>query len=90
MSAQPIAQKWRRALRKGTGLKLTQDQLRELTEYGYLHDLAQREAEELCPAKTAPTAATRTGSTNAAMAAPASGRSPDTKAGRSYIEALAN
>ena len=90
MTAQAIAHRWRRALRKDSGLKLTADQLRELTEYGYLLDLAQREAEEICPAKTAPTSVIRTGSTREGMAARSSGRSPDTKAGRSYIEALAN
>lgn len=90
MTAHSIAHKWRRALKKETGLKLTCEQLQELTRYGYLLDLAQREAEEICPAKTAPTSAIHTGSTTAETVAPASGRLPDTKAGRSYIEALAS
>ena len=90
MSAQAIAHKWRRALKKDQGIKLTSDQLRELTEYGYLLDLAQREAEEICPAKTAPTSATPTGSTSAAMGVRPTGKLQSQEAGRSYIEALAN
>lgn len=89
MTAHTIASKFRRALRNETGVTLTLDQLRELTSYGLLELIAQREIEELCPAKPALTGETLIGSTNAGMAVPRSGRSPSPEGGRSYIEALA-
>ncbi len=43
MTAAAIASKFRRALRNGTGATLTQEQLRQLAEYGVLKTLALRE-----------------------------------------------
>jgi hypothetical protein len=89
MTVQTIASKYRRALRNGTGMTLTAEQLRDLAEHGLLLMLAQIEAQELCPAKKALTGATPTGSTKDAMANPPSGKSQSRSGGQSYIEALA-
>jgi hypothetical protein len=89
MTAQAIASKFRRALRNETGVTFTNEQLQELGRLGVLRMLAEKEAEELCPAKIAHTGETPTGSTSGAMANRLSGRSPSRSGGQSYIEALA-
>lgn len=89
MTVQGIASKFRRALRNGTGASFTNEQLRQLGECGVLRLLAEMEAEELCPAKTAHTGAIPIGSTSAGMGARKTGKSQGPKEGQSYIEALA-
>lgn len=89
MTASPIASKFRRAMRNKTGANFTYEQLCQLGEYGLLRLLAEKEADELCPAKIVPTGATHIGSTSAVMGARHSGRSLAPSEGRSYIEALA-
>jgi len=49
MPAHSIADKFRRALRNGTGATFTLDQLREMAGYGLLVELARIEANELWP-----------------------------------------
>lgn len=90
MGAHALASKWRRALRRGTGANFTSEQLQELANYGFLRTLAEIEADELCPAKTAPTDETPTGSTSAGTGNRPIGKSPRPSGGQSYIEALAN
>ena len=89
MTVQSIASKFRRALRNGTGATFTNEQLRQLGECGVLKLLAEMEAEELCPAKIAPTGETHIGSISVETGNRRSGKSPEPSAGRSYIEALA-
>jgi len=46
--AQDIIDGIRRAIRKGTGVTFTHDQLVEMARLGILHNLAQLEADEIC------------------------------------------
>lgn len=55
MSAHAIAEKFRKALRKGTGATFTLEQLQAMARWGMLVDLARIEADELCPSPEAPT-----------------------------------
>lgn len=48
MSGHAIAEKFRRALRNGSGATFTLDQLRDMARWGILLDLARREVDELC------------------------------------------
>ncbi|MFT4055205.1 MAG: hypothetical protein QM681_11925 [Novosphingobium sp.] len=47
MSAQVIADKFRRALRKGSGATFSLDQLKEMAGYGILKRLAEIESDEI-------------------------------------------
>lgn len=91
MTAHAIASKFRQALRNGTGVRFSQEQLQELARYGVLKTLAQIEADELCPETLPPTSSESTGSTTGATGSRrASGRSQPTSPGldRSSIAAL--
>ena len=89
MTAQAIMSKYRRALRNGTGMTLSNDQLRELGEFGVLSLLSQIEAEELCPANTN-TKTAISGSTSGATAnPPTSGRSRPTPPSRAPLSIAA-
>lgn len=91
MTVQVIASKFRRALRNGTGMNLKPDELRALGDCGVLMLLAQMEVQELCPVTTAPTDATRIGSTNGGTGAlQPFGRSLDMSEAQSFIAALAS
>lgn len=90
MSAHTIANKWRRAVRRNTGMQLTPEQLQELGGYGFLELLSRIESNELCPAKPAPTSSETTGSTTGGTVKPrVSGKLPPPVDGQSFIEALA-
>ena len=79
MSAQSIMSKYRRALRNGTGMTLSHEQVRELGEYGVLKLLAQIEVEELCPANDQSIKSANTGSASAGTGSrPTSGKLPAT------------
>jgi hypothetical protein len=54
MSAHAIAQKFRRALRNGSGATFSLDQLREMASWGVLVDLSRIEANEIWPADNVP------------------------------------
>lgn len=88
MSATALASKLRRARRNGTGLRIEAADLETIAQLGIYEILARAEAEEMCLAKTAHIGAIPTGSTNAGMDAPASGKSRGQSAGFQYIEAL--
>lgn len=49
LSAHAIANKFRRALRNGTGATFTNEQLKALAGWGVLVELSRIEANELCP-----------------------------------------
>jgi hypothetical protein len=68
MTLQNIAEKYRRALRKGRGATFTFEQLQELACHGVLEHIAQIEAQELCPEKPLPTSSVNAGSISGAMA----------------------
>jgi hypothetical protein len=92
-AAAGIAAKFRRALRNGTGLHLTNAELHAFARLGALEIATHAENEELtsCREKVRPTSSETTGSTGGVTAErQKSGRSPSTPPtdGRSYIKAL--
>ena len=91
MTAATIASRFRRALRNGTGMTLTSDQVHELVaQHRLLDALAQAETEELCRAKQAHTQPESFGSTNGATEKrQKSGKLPVPTEARLFIAALA-
>jgi hypothetical protein len=92
-TASTIAHKYRRALKNGTGAKLTLPELQLLAHLGALDLVTRAENEELANWQEilARMSSGNIGSTNAEMGRPpASGRSPQSRAtdDRSYIKAL--
>jgi hypothetical protein len=92
-TASTIAHKYRRALKNGTGIKLTLPELQLLAHLGALDLVSRAENEELTNWQEilARSSSRTTGSTNAAMGRlPASGGSPQSRAtdDRLYIKAL--
>jgi hypothetical protein len=86
---EPIAKKFRRALRNQTGATFTLEQLQHMAEAGILKYLAELESDELCPSKNPNSSITDTGSTSGGTAKPrTSGRSLDESEARSFIAAL--
>ncbi len=83
----PIASKFRRALRNGTGATFALDQLQEMAGHGILRTLAMLEAEELCPVRPEPVQAAPAATENEAPSA--SHRPAALGDGRAFIAALA-
>jgi len=90
MTAQALASKFRRALRNETGATFTLEQMRELSSYGVLPMILQKEAEELCPDVQMNSGSETTGSPSGEMANHRiSGRSPTTRTSRGPLSIAA-
>lgn len=84
---EPIAKKFRRALRNGTGATFTLEQLEHMAEAGILQYLAKLESDELCKSRSLNMAGSGS-ATGATARPPVSGRSHGANVGPSFIDQL--